>query len=27
VTAPGSSTALTAQYAMVKAGLRPTDAA
>jgi NitT/TauT family transport system substrate-binding protein len=27
VTAPGSSTAITAQYAMVKAGLRPTDAA
>ena len=27
VTAPGSSTALAAQYAMVKAGLRPTDAA
>jgi NitT/TauT family transport system substrate-binding protein len=27
VTAPGSSTALTAQYAMVKAGLKPTDAA
>jgi NitT/TauT family transport system substrate-binding protein len=27
VTAPGSSTALTTQYAMVKAGLRPTDAA
>jgi NitT/TauT family transport system substrate-binding protein len=27
VTAPGSSTALLAQYAMVKAGLRPTDAA
>jgi NitT/TauT family transport system substrate-binding protein len=27
VTAPGSSTALTVQYAMVKAGLRPTDAA
>lgn len=27
VTAPGSSTALMAQYAMVKAGLRPTDAA
>ena len=26
VTAPGSSTALTAQYAMVKAGLKPTDA-
>jgi NitT/TauT family transport system substrate-binding protein len=26
VTAPGSSTALTAQFAMVKAGLRPTDA-
>jgi NitT/TauT family transport system substrate-binding protein len=26
VTAPGSSTAITAQYAMVKAGLRPTDA-
>ena len=27
VTAPGSSTAITAQYAMVKAGLRPNDAA
>jgi NitT/TauT family transport system substrate-binding protein len=27
VTAPGSSTALCAQYAMVKAGLKPTDAA
>lgn len=27
VTAPGSSTALTAQYAMVKSGLKPTDAA
>src|SRR5215213_730986 len=27
VTAPGSSTALTAQYAMVKAGLKATDAA
>ncbi len=27
VTAPGSSTSLTAQYAMVKAGLKPTDAA
>ncbi|MET0746503.1 MAG: ABC transporter substrate-binding protein [Microvirga sp.] len=27
VTAPGSSTALMAQYAMVKAGLKPTDAA
>jgi NitT/TauT family transport system substrate-binding protein len=27
VTAPGSSTALTAQYAMVKASLKPTDAA
>jgi NitT/TauT family transport system substrate-binding protein len=27
VTAPGSSTALIAQYAMVKAGLKPTDAA
>jgi NitT/TauT family transport system substrate-binding protein len=27
VTAPGSSTALTAQYAMAKAGLKPTDAA
>jgi NitT/TauT family transport system substrate-binding protein len=27
VTAPGSSTALTAQYAMVKAGLKPNDAA
>ena len=27
VTAPGSSTALIAQYAMVKAGLRPSDAA
>ena len=27
VTAPGSSTAITVQYAMVKAGLRPTDAA
>jgi NitT/TauT family transport system substrate-binding protein len=27
VTAPGSSTALTAQFAMVKAGLKPTDAA
>jgi NitT/TauT family transport system substrate-binding protein len=27
VTAPGSSTALTAQYAMVKAGLKPSDAA
>jgi NitT/TauT family transport system substrate-binding protein len=27
VTAPGSSTALTVQYAMVKAGLKPTDAA
>jgi len=27
VTAPGSSTALLAQYAMVKAGLKPTDAA
>jgi len=27
VTAPGSSTAITAQYAMVKAGLRPSDAA
>jgi NitT/TauT family transport system substrate-binding protein len=27
VTAPGSSTALTAQYAMVKAGLKVTDAA
>src|ERR687889_1665298 len=27
VTAPGSSTALTAQYAMVKAGLKSTDAA
>jgi NitT/TauT family transport system substrate-binding protein len=27
VTAPGSSTALAAQYAMVKAGLKPTDAA
>jgi len=27
VTAPGSSTALTTQYAMVKAGLKPTDAA
>ena len=26
VTAPGSSTALCAQYAMVKAGLKPTDA-
>jgi len=26
VTAPGSSTALTAQYAMVKAGLKPSDA-
>ena len=26
VTAPGSSTALTAQYAMVKAGLKPADA-
>src|SRR4029450_1687968 len=26
VTAPGSSTALMAQYAMVKAGLKPTDA-
>ena len=26
VTAPGSSTAITAQYAMVKAGLRPSDA-
>lgn len=26
VTAPGSSTALTVQYAMVKAGLKPTDA-
>jgi NitT/TauT family transport system substrate-binding protein len=26
VTAPGSSTAITAQYAMVKAGLKPTDA-
>lgn len=26
-TAPGSSTALTAQYAMVKAGLKPSDAA
>jgi NitT/TauT family transport system substrate-binding protein len=26
VTAPGSSTMLTAQYAMVKAGLKPTDA-
>jgi NitT/TauT family transport system substrate-binding protein len=26
VTAPGSSTALTAQYAMIKAGLKPTDA-
>src|ERR671920_1989959 len=25
VTAPGSSTALTAQYAMIKAGLKPTD--
>jgi sulfonate transport system substrate-binding protein len=27
VTAPGSSTALVVQYAMVKAGLKPTDAA
>ena len=27
VTAPGSSTAITAQYAMVKAGLKPNDAA
>ena len=27
VTAPGSSTALVAQYAMVKAGLKPSDAA
>ncbi|TNC15736.1 ABC transporter substrate-binding protein [Methylobacterium terricola] len=27
VTAPGSSTSLTAQYAMIKAGLKPTDAA
>jgi NitT/TauT family transport system substrate-binding protein len=27
VTAPGSSTALTTQYAMAKAGLKPTDAA
>jgi sulfonate transport system substrate-binding protein len=27
VTAPGSSTALTTQYAMVKAGLKPSDAA
>jgi NitT/TauT family transport system substrate-binding protein len=27
VTAPGSSTAITVQYAMVKAGLKPTDAA
>jgi sulfonate transport system substrate-binding protein len=27
VTAPGSSTALTAQYAMAKAGLKPADAA
>ena len=27
VTAPGSSTMLTVQYAMVKAGLKPTDAA
>jgi NitT/TauT family transport system substrate-binding protein len=27
VTAPGSSTAITAQYAMAKAGLKPTDAA
>src|SRR3954452_16121705 len=27
VTAPGSSTALIVQYAMVKAGLKPTDAA
>lgn len=27
VTAPGSSTALTVQYAMVKAGLKPNDAA
>lgn len=27
VTAPGSSTALTAQYAMAKAGLKPSDAA
>lgn len=27
VTAPGSSTALTAQYAMIKAGLKATDAA
>ena len=27
VTAPGSSTAITAQYAMVQAGLKPTDAA
>src|SRR3954447_21049495 len=27
VTAPGSSTALTVQYAMAKAGLKPTDAA
>jgi NitT/TauT family transport system substrate-binding protein len=27
VTAPGSSTALSAQYAMVKAGLKPSDAA
>ncbi|HMO30090.1 ABC transporter substrate-binding protein [Enterovirga sp.] len=27
VTAPGSSTAITAQYAMVKSGLKPTDAA
>jgi NitT/TauT family transport system substrate-binding protein len=27
VTAPGSSTALTAQYAMVKTGLKPSDAA
>ena len=27
VTAPGSSTAIAAQYAMVKAGLKPTDAA
>lgn len=27
VTAPGSSTAILAQYAMVKAGLKPTDAA
>jgi NitT/TauT family transport system substrate-binding protein len=26
VTAPGSSTAITAQYAMVKAGLKPSDA-